>query len=105
MLGRVSRIQGEKGTGDLLPQGFLERYWQKQPLLVRGAVPDITAPLSTEALFALACESSVLSRLVTVPRDDASWSLRRGPFDPRDFDGSLAMRQRRRPWAWIRNTS
>ncbi len=86
MLGRVSRIQGEKGTGDLLPQGFLERYWQKQPLLVRGAVPDITAPLSTEALFALACESSVLSRLITAPRDDASFGLRRGPFSPRDFE-------------------
>ena len=55
--------------GGLAPQAFLERCWQKQPLLVRGAVPEISAPLSTDALFALACESSVLSRLVTVPGD------------------------------------
>ena len=72
--------------GGLAPRAFLERYWQKQPLLVRGAVPDITVPLSTDALFALACESRVISRLVAVPRDDASWILRRGPFDPREFE-------------------
>ena len=72
--------------GGLAPGAFLERYWQKQPLLVRGAVPDVNVSLSTDALFALACESSVLSRLVTVPRDDASWSLERGPFDARDLE-------------------
>ena len=72
--------------GGLPPQAFLEEYWQKQPLLVRGAVPDITAPLSTDALFALACKPNVISRLVAAPRDDANWSVRRGPFDPRDFE-------------------
>ena len=72
--------------GGLPPQAFLEEYWQKQPLLVRGAVPDITAPLSTDALFALACKPNVISRLVAAPRDDANWSVRRAPFDPRDFE-------------------
>ena len=72
--------------GGLTPQAFLKRYWQQQPLLVRGAVPNITAPLSTDALFALACESSVISRLITTPSDDASWSIRRGPFNPRGFE-------------------
>ena len=71
--------------GGLAPRAFLEKYWQKQPLLVRGAVPDIAVPLSTDALLALACEPGVISRLVTAPRDDAGWSLRHGPFDARDF--------------------
>jgi 50S ribosomal protein L16 3-hydroxylase len=71
--------------GDLPPQTFLKQYWQKQSLLIRGAVPTITAPLSTDALLDLACESNVISRLITVPRADANWSLRRGPFAPRDF--------------------
>ena len=71
--------------GDLAPQEFLERHWQKQPLLVRGAIPEIGAPLSRGALFALACAPNVVSRLVTAPRGDTSWSLRRGPFDARDF--------------------
>ena len=72
--------------GDLPSRTFLEQYWQKQPLLIRGALPDITAPLAIDALLDLACESNVISRLITVPRADANWSLRRGPFAPRDFE-------------------
>jgi len=72
--------------GGLAPQAFLEKHWQKQPLLVRGAVPGIGAPLATDALFALACEPRVISRLIAAPRGDASWNLRRGPFEARDLE-------------------
>ncbi len=72
--------------GGLTPRAFLEQYWQKQPLLVRGAVPDISAPLSTEALIALACESGTISRLAAGPGDEARGSVRHGPFVARDFE-------------------
>ena len=72
--------------GGLTPRAFLERYWQKQPLLVRGAVPDIGVSLSADALLALACEPGVISRMIAAPGDDASWTLRRGPFEPMDFE-------------------
>jgi 50S ribosomal protein L16 3-hydroxylase len=72
--------------GGLTPQAFLDKHWQKQPLLVRGAVPGIGAPLATDALFALACEPRIISRLIVAPRGDANWNLRRGPFEARDFE-------------------
>lgn len=72
--------------GDLTPRDFLERYWQKRPLLIRGAVPEITSPLPADALFALAGESDTISRLITAPHDGASWTCRRGPFDAPDFE-------------------
>lgn len=43
---------------------FLRRYWQKRPLVVRGAVPDFRDPLSPDELAGLACEHGVESRLV-----------------------------------------
>jgi len=56
----------------------MARHWQRRPLLVRGALPDFTAPLSRTQLFALAARADVESRLV---RNTArGWSLAHGPF-------------------------
>ena len=67
------------------PDQFLRDYWQKQPLLVRGAFPAFEPPLRPEDLAGLACEELALSRIVVQdPRRDR-WSLRNGPFAEADF--------------------
>jgi len=60
---------------------FMQRHWQKRPLLVRQALPGIAAPLSRAALFALAAAQGVESRLVQ--RRGDQWALRHGPLPRR----------------------
>lgn len=66
--------------GNLTPAQFMRRYWQKKPLLIRGAIPGIQAPLSREQLFDLADDDDVESRLITHFRK--TWAMEHGPFDP-----------------------
>jgi 50S ribosomal protein L16 3-hydroxylase len=71
--------------GDLSPAQFLAEYWQKKPLLVRGAWPGFVNPLSPEELAGLACEEGVEARLVLERAGAAPWELRHGPFSEADF--------------------
>lgn len=71
--------------GGLSPKEFLRRHWQKKPLLVRGAFPGFTSPISPEELAGLACEAGVESRLVTQTRKAPGWKLTHGPFKHTDF--------------------
>jgi 50S ribosomal protein L16 3-hydroxylase len=69
----------------LPPARFLRDYWQKRPLLIRGAFPKFRDPLTPNDLAGLACEEMALSRLVVhEPRADR-WALRNGPFAETDF--------------------
>lgn len=83
------------------PQRFLRDYWQKRPLLIRGAFDGFRNPLAPEDLAGLACEELALSRIVihqplsSSPRPGDGrkpgkekadrWILRNGPFAERDF--------------------
>ncbi|BBU27887.1 hypothetical protein BTHE68_16210 [Burkholderia sp. THE68] len=58
----------------------MRRYWQKKPLLIRQAIPDIAAPLARDELFELADLDDVESRLITHFRK--TWNLEHGPFAP-----------------------
>jgi 50S ribosomal protein L16 3-hydroxylase len=69
--------------GGLSPRAFLRGYWQKKPLLIRGAFPGFTGLLSPEDLMELACRDGAQSRLVSQKRD--CWQVRHGPFMPRSF--------------------
>lgn len=71
--------------GGLTPREFLKQHWQKRPLLIRGAFPDILPPLSAPELAGLACEEGVEARLVTRTRKAPGWKLRHGPFRHKDF--------------------
>jgi 50S ribosomal protein L16 3-hydroxylase len=64
--------------GGLTPAQFMQRHWQKKPLLVRGAVPGLQPLLARKDLFALAARDDVESRLVA--RERKAWRLQRGPF-------------------------
>ncbi|WP_118179181.1 JmjC domain-containing protein [Paraburkholderia phosphatilytica] len=76
-----SPVSPDKTTallGHLTPSQFMRRYWQKKPLLIRQAIPDIEAPLGRDELFELAADDAVESRLVTHFRQ--RWQMEHGPF-------------------------
>jgi 50S ribosomal protein L16 3-hydroxylase len=72
--------------GGISPNLFMERYWHKKPLLVRGAIPafslatqnneDLDSPISAGELIQLASQDSVESRLIKAK----PWRFDAGPF-------------------------
>jgi 50S ribosomal protein L16 3-hydroxylase len=75
----------ERGLlGGIGARRFLREYWQRKPLLVRGALPGFGAALSPDELAGLALEDEVESRLV-LEKGRRPWELRRGPFTEEDF--------------------
>ncbi len=64
--------------GALSAQQFMRRHWQKKPLLVRQAIPGFEALLERRAMFALAGNDDVESRLVV--HGPKGWRMRSGPF-------------------------
>jgi 50S ribosomal protein L16 3-hydroxylase len=69
--------------GGLTPQQFMRRHWQKKPLLVRQAVPNMVPLLSRSELFRLAAQEQVESRLVQ--HQAKGWRMKSGPFGPRSL--------------------
>jgi len=68
----------------MTPARFLRDYWQKKPLLVRGALPDFADPLTPEELAGLACEEGVESRIVR-QRGPRAWEVTWGPHPESRF--------------------
>jgi len=64
--------------GGLSPRRFLARYWQKRPLLVRGAVPGFRDLIDDAGLAQLVARDDVESRLVEHRR--GRWTLTHGPL-------------------------
>lgn len=64
--------------GDISPAQFLKEYWQKKPLLIRAAFPDLKPVLSAKKLFAMAKRDDVESRLICA--FDQHWDMSNGPF-------------------------
>lgn len=60
------------------PAQFMRRHWQKKPLVIRNAFPGDAPLLSRQALFAMAGNEAVESRLIV--QKVAGWSLKHGPF-------------------------
>ncbi|TSE21500.1 50S ribosomal protein L16 3-hydroxylase [Tepidimonas alkaliphilus] len=87
--------------GGLSPAAFMQTHWQRQPLLIRQAIPGFAPLLSREALFELATRDDVESRIIEQhPEADdpaRSWTLRHGPFDPRARRGQQAFPPLSRP--------
>ena len=64
--------------GGLSPSAFMRRHWHKKPLLIRQAVPGMKPLLERAALFDLAGQEGVESRLIV--RQGQDWQLKHGPF-------------------------
>jgi 50S ribosomal protein L16 3-hydroxylase len=76
--------------GGLSAAGFMRRYWQRKPLLIRQAVPDAGSLIGRDTLFDIAARDDVDSRLIMQRR--GKWSLDHGPFE-RDELPSLRSKQ------------
>ena len=65
--------------GGLTPAQFFRDYWHKKPLLIRQAIPGFKPLLTRQALFALAAQEDVESRLLT--HFDQAYKLENGPIE------------------------
>ena len=63
---------------------FLAQYWQRKPLLMRGAIDKFKPPLSSHKMAGLALEEQVESRIVEQRGGD--WLLHHGPITTADFE-------------------
>lgn len=72
-----------KHLGTLDAAGFMQRCWQREPLLVRGAFPRFRDPLSPREVLALATSPEAAARLVR--RRAGKWSVEHGPFSAARF--------------------
>ncbi|WP_250472607.1 cupin domain-containing protein [Caballeronia sp. GAFFF1] len=80
--------------GNRTPRQFMRRYWQKKPLLIRQAIPGLSAPVPRDDLFELADLDDVESRLITHFRN--TWNLETGPFAPDELPSV-----RKREWTLL----
>jgi 50S ribosomal protein L16 3-hydroxylase len=73
--------------GGLTPAVFMQRHWQKKPLLVRQAWPGVVPPLTRAQALAMVGDADVESRLVaqttTRPGAKPQWQVRPGPLPRR----------------------
>jgi 50S ribosomal protein L16 3-hydroxylase len=81
MLGGMDISQPLSLLGGLSPAQFMKRHWQKKPLLVRQAIPGFQPLLTRPALFDLAADAAVESRLLR--HGGGRWTLRHGPLPRR----------------------
>jgi len=71
--------------GELTPEQFLKEYWQKKPLLIKGAFKDFTDPIDANELAGLAMESEIESRIIS--NINNQWQVEQGPFESFDKFG------------------
>ena len=50
--------------GGITAEQFLAEYWQKKPLLVRKALPEIASLLEPNDVMELALEENISARLI-----------------------------------------
>jgi 50S ribosomal protein L16 3-hydroxylase len=76
------------------PTKFLRDYWQREPLLIKGALSKFQDLLTPQQLMALACREECRARLIMHSR--GKWQLRHGPFRMAEL-----RRLPRRGWALL----
>ncbi len=104
---QLKSLQWPDGLSD---QTFLDQYWQKKPLLIRGAIPDFETPVSPNELAGMSLEDGTAPRIIT-QQANGQYQLEHGPFaDDRynsigDKDWSLMITDCEKHWpqllAWI----
>lgn len=71
--------------GNMSPQSFMDKHWQRKPALIRGAVAAPGGIMSRQELFALAERPDVESRLIESVGggEGEQWHMRAGPLKRR----------------------
>lgn len=70
--------------GGLSIKAFLQDYWQKKPLFVKNAFPNIGSMISADELAGLSLEPDIESRLIQEHKNN-EWQLEHGPFSDSRF--------------------
>ncbi|MBI1452542.1 MULTISPECIES: cupin domain-containing protein [Acinetobacter] len=72
--------------GGISAEQFLAEYWQKKPLLVRNAIPEIVDILEPNDIMELALDENVNARLIKQKdKDPNQWSVKSSPLIKADF--------------------
>jgi len=72
--------------GCITAEQFLNEYWQKKPLLVRNAMPEIIGLLEPEDVQELALEEDVTARLIRQKNKNPNeWHVKSSPLTKGDF--------------------
>jgi 50S ribosomal protein L16 3-hydroxylase len=72
--------------GGISPAEFLQDYWQKKPLLVRGAMPELIGMFEPQDMLDLALEEGVTARLLMqLGQQHDRWQLKTSPLTRKDF--------------------
>ncbi|MFH7804009.1 cupin domain-containing protein [Acinetobacter haemolyticus] len=72
--------------GGITAEQFLAEYWQKKPLLVRNALPEIAGLLEPHDVMELALDENVTARLIKQKdKDPNQWSVKSSPLIKADF--------------------
>jgi 50S ribosomal protein L16 3-hydroxylase len=69
--------------GDISIDHFLDKYWQKKPLLVRNAIANAGSILEADELAGLSLEEELPSRLIL--KTESGWQLEHGPLQENRF--------------------
>ncbi len=77
----MNHLQFPEGLG---PASFIQQFWQKRPLLMRGALPELQLSLSPDELAWLALQPDVEARLVCHDRV-GQYTLSESPFAESDL--------------------
>ncbi|MFG1172940.1 JmjC domain-containing protein [Erwiniaceae bacterium CAU 1747] len=70
---------------DLNWPDFIQRYWQKRPVVLKRGFKNFVDPISPDELAGLAMENEVDSRLVS--HQNGKWQVGHGPFESYDHLG------------------
>ncbi len=73
--------------GGLTAEQFMTDYWQKKPLLVRNAMPQLIGLFEPEDLFNLASEEDVTARLlIQQGKQHDQWKVKTSPLGQKDLN-------------------
>ena len=72
--------------GGITAEQFLSEYWQKKPLLVRKALPEIAEILGPDDVMELALDENSVARLIKQKdKDPNQWTVKSSPLIKGDF--------------------
>jgi len=72
--------------GGITAEQFLAEYWQKKPLLVRNALPELAGILEPSDVMELALDENITARLIKQKdKDPNQWSVKSSPLLKADF--------------------
>ena len=72
--------------GGITAEQFLSEYWQKKPLLVRNALPEIAELLVPDDVMELALDENTTARLIKQKdKDPNQWTVKNSPLIKGDF--------------------